>query len=41
MTYDQEQGSVKINMEKYVEGIIISFTKEEPEEKLKEGTENL
>lgn len=38
MTYDQEQGSVKINMEKYVEGIILSFTKEEPEEKLKEGT---
>jgi len=38
MTHNREQGSVKINMEKYIEGTIETFLIEEPEEKLKHVT---
>jgi len=34
MTHDREQGSVKINMKKYIEGTIETFLDEEPDEKL-------
>jgi hypothetical protein len=38
MTHNREQGSVKINMEKYIEGTIETFLSEEPDEKLKHVT---
>jgi len=36
MTHDREQGYVKINMMKYIEGTIETFLEEEPDQKLKQ-----
>jgi hypothetical protein len=38
MTQNREQGSVKMNMEKYIEGTIETFLIKEPDEKLKHVT---
>ena len=36
MTHDRQQGSVKINMVKYIERTIEAFLEEEPDQKLKQ-----